>query len=58
MVALIDSRSHRLTEFIFHLNYIKLLIFKANEDNDKAKVPEEFYFNSASLVCLTAERDE
>jgi len=30
-----------------------------NEVNkDKAKVPDEFIFRSASLVCFTAELDE
>ena len=28
------------------------------ENNDKAKVPNEFNFRTVSLVCLTAELDE
>ena len=28
------------------------------DNNDKAKVPDEFIYRSVSLVCFTAELDE
>ena len=49
-------------KFLFHkakATHFWTMMTTVNEVNkDKAKVPDEFFFRSVSLVCFTAELDE